>query len=314
MKFGMHLGIRGPAAAPDSLIEIARAAEAMGFEHLGFSDHVIIAATVDSIYPYTSDGRWFAHDTGECLEQLSTMSFVAAATQRIRLLTSVMVLPHRQPLLAAKMLTTVDILSKGRLTVGVGVGWMEEEIAVLGGPPFRQRGKASNEMIEAFRKLWTLDRPEMQGKHVAFENVLFSPKPVQKPHPPIWIGGEGRAARRRAGELGDGWYPIHNNPAAPLDTVERYAGGLADVREAAAQAGRRPDAITAALFVIGHTMDHAVLNAEGGRRCFTGTPADIRSDVAAFEDAGLQHLVIGFEANTTAEVLRRMQVFAEAVG
>lgn len=122
MKFGIHLGLRGPAAAPQSLTEIARTAEELGFEYLGFSDHVVIAAAVDSVYPYTADGRWFAQDSGECLEQISTICFVAAATTRIRLLTSVMVLPHRPPLLAAKILATADILSAGRLTVGVG--WM----------------------------------------------------------------------------------------------------------------------------------------------------------------------------------------------
>ncbi len=312
MKFGMHLGVRGPAADPDNLIEIAQAAEALGFEHLGFSDHVAIAAKVGSPYPYTADGRWFAEDSGECLEQISTLCFVAAATQRIRLLTSVMVLGHRPTLLAAKMLATADVLSKGRLTVGVGVGWMAEEMALLGAPPFAQRGAAADEAILAFRELWMAARPKFEGRHVAFDQVLFAPKPTQAPHPPIWVGSESAPARRRAGRLGDGWYPVCNNPKARFDTPARYAAGLADVRQAAEAAGRDPQALAAGLYVIWHTLAGPQIDELGHRRCFTGTPTDIRQDVAAFQDAGLQHLVIGFEAGSAAEVIRRMQVFAAA--
>lgn len=312
MKFGMHLGIRGPAAEPDSLAEIARAAENMGFDYLGFSDHVVIASAVDSVYPYTADGRWFAEDSGECLEQISTICYVAAATTRIRLLTSVMVLPHRPPLLAAKMLTTADVLSKGRLTVGVGVGWMAEEIALLGGPDFKARGKAADEMIAGFRELWAAPRPAQSGDHVAFDGLLFSPKPVQDPHPPIWVGGESVPARRRAGRIGDGWYPVCNNPKAPLDTPERYAAGLKDVCTAAKAAGRTDAALATGLYVIWHTLEGPQFNDAGERRCFTGSAADIERDIDAFEAAGLQNLVIGFEAPTADEVIRRMSAFAAA--
>ena len=312
MKFGMHLGIRGPAAEPDSLIEIARVAEDLGFDHLGFSDHVVIAAAVESVYPYTANGRWFAEDSGECLEQLTTLCFVAAATSRIRLLTSVMVLPHRPPILAAKMLATADVLSKGRLTVGVGVGWMAEEIALLGGPSFSARGKAADETIAAFRELWTAARPSQTGEQVAFDNLLFAPKPVQTPHPPIWIGGESGPARRRAGRLGDGWYPVCNNPKATFDTPARYAAGLADVFAAAEAADRDPSQLATGLYVIWHNLDGAVLNDAGDRRCFTGAPNDIRRDIDDFKAAGLQNLIIGFEAPSTDEIIRRMRAFADA--
>jgi probable F420-dependent oxidoreductase len=310
MKFGMHLGIRDPAAEPDSLTEIVRAAEDMGFDYLGFSDHVVIADAVDSVYPYTADGKWFAEHSGECLEQISTICFAAAVTSRIRLLTSVMVLPHRPALLAAKMLTTADVLSNGRLTVGAGVGWMAEEIALLDGPDFAKRGKAADEMISGFKELWTAPRPQQSGDHISFDGVLFAPKPAQKPHPPIWIGGESAPARRRAGRIGDGWYPVCNNPKAPFDTPERYAAGLADVHAAAAAAGRDGNTLATGLYVIWHTLEDAVLNDVGERKCFTGSPGDIERDIAAFEAAGLQNLVIGFEAPTASEVIRRMSAFA----
>jgi probable F420-dependent oxidoreductase len=302
MKFGLHLGIRGPAADPDALITIAQEAEKLGFEHLGFSDHVVIADEVGSTYPYTADGRWFAEDSGECLEQITTLAYVAAATRKIRLLTSIMVLPHRPVILAAKMLNTVDVLSKGRLTVGVGVGWMAEEIALLNGPPFDARGAAADEYIQAFRALWTQDKPAFQGKHAQFGGLKFHPKPVQHPHPPIWVGGESRAGRKRAGRLGDGWYPMSNNPNALFDTPERYAAGLAEVIAAAEAAGRDPSAISRGLFVIGFETGTAARDENGRRRRFTGSADDILEDIAAFAEAGLEHLVIGGESRDVGPV------------
>jgi probable F420-dependent oxidoreductase len=237
------------------------------------------------------------------------MSFVAAATSRIRLLTSVMVLPHRPPVLAAKMLSTVDVLSKGRLTVGLGVGWMAEEIALLDGPAFADRGRAADEYIQAFRNLWTEDRPRFQGNHVKFDGLKFFPKPVQFPHPPLWIGGEAKAARRRAGRIGDGWYPVGNNPRAPFDTPARYAAGLADVTTAAEVAGRDPASIARALFAIWYKLGEAEAAPDGGRRFFTGSAADILEDIDAYQNAGLEHLVIGGESGDLAHCLERMRRF-----
>src|SRR4030095_9770971 len=186
MKFGLHFGSRGVVGDPDSLRTVAQKAEALGYEHFGMSDHVIVATEVESTYPYSKTGKFFAQDTGVSLEQVTALSFAAAATTRIRLLTSVLVLPHRHPVLAAKMLATVDVLSKGRLTVGVGVGWMSEEIARLGGPPFADRAKASDEYIKAFKELWTAEKPVHRGSFAAFDNLLFAPKTKQLPHAPIW--------------------------------------------------------------------------------------------------------------------------------
>ncbi|MDA0340490.1 MAG: TIGR03619 family F420-dependent LLM class oxidoreductase [Proteobacteria bacterium] len=307
MQFGLHLGIRGPAADPDSLRIIAAEAEALGFAHLGFSDHVVIAEQVDSPYPYTKSGRWFAEDSGECLEQVTTLGFVAAATRSIRLLTSVMVLPHRPPVLTAKMLNTVDVLSKGRLTVGLGVGWMAEEIALLGGPAFADRGKAADEYIQAFRVLWTEEHPRFHGAHVQFEGLKFFPKPVQSPHPPLWVGGEAKAARRRAGRLGDGWYPVGNNPKAPFDTAERYAAGLADV------AGRDPSDIARGLFVIWYKLGEAEKTPDGDRRSFTGPADAILEDIDAYRQTGLEHLVIGGESGNLEQCLDRMRRFESDV-
>jgi probable F420-dependent oxidoreductase len=312
MKFGLHLGTRGPAAEPDTLIAIARKAEAAGFTHLGFSDHVVIATKVESVYPYTQTGQWFAQDTGVCLEQITTLSFVAAATTRIRLLTSVMVLPHRHPVLAAKMLATADVLSKGRVTAGLGVGWMAEELALLGAPPFEARGKACDEYIEGFRALWTAARPAYTGQFVKFDGLMFEPKPAQRPIP-IWIGGETPPARRRAGRLGDGWYPVSNNPAAPYDTPEAFGAGLAEVRAAAEKAGRDPAKLDVGLLAIRCKLGPEEKARDGGRLCFTGSAQAIVDDIGAYATRGLGHLVIGGESADLNQALDRVEQFATQV-
>ncbi len=185
------------------------------------------------------------------------------------------------------MLTTMDVLSKGGLTVGVGVGLMAEEIALLDGSDFIERGKAADEMISGFRELWTAPRPKQSGDHLSFDGVLFAPKLVQKPHPPIWDSGESAPARRRAGRIGDGWYHVCNNPKAPFHTPERYAARLADAHAAAAAAGRDGSALASGLYVIWHSLEGPLFSDAGERRCFTGKSSDIERDVAEFEAAGL---------------------------
>lgn len=312
MKFGLHLGTRGAAMDPAGLITIAKRAEELGFGHLGLSDHVVLTEHVTTPYPYTKNRKWFAQDTGECLDQLTALSFVAAATTDIRLLTSVMVLPHRHPILSAKMLATIDHLSGGRLTVGVGAGWMREEIELLGAPSYERRGQLSDEYIGAFRALWSQERPAFEGDFIEFSDVLFAPKPVQQPGPPIWIGGEARPARRRAGVLGDGWYPVGNNAIAPFDTVDRYESGLAEVRRFAEDAARDPSALETGLYVIWYRLGEEEL-VDGRRRPFTGSAASIVEDVGRYGEAGLENLVIGFETNELSVALDNIEQFADAV-
>lgn len=313
MKFGVHFGSRAVAGEPDSLRAIAEKTEALGYEHFGMSDHVIVATEVDSVYPYSASGKFFAQDTGVSLEQVTALSFVAAATSRIRLLTSVLVLPHRHPVLAAKMLATVDVLSKGRLTAGVGVGWMAEEIALLGGPPFADRARASDEYIEGFRELWTAEKPSQEGAFAHFDKLLFAPKPVQNPHPPLWVGGETRAARRRAGRLGDGWYPVIANPRLPLDTPDLYRDGLAEVRAEAERAGREPSSIVGALLAIYARVGPEQEGRDGKRLAFTGSAQAIVDDVGRYREQGLRHLLIGGDGADLPGTIERLEVFASDV-
>jgi probable F420-dependent oxidoreductase len=310
MRFGLHFGARGVVADPDSLVAVVQRAEALGFDHFGISDHVVVATEVDSRYPYSATGKFFNQDTGISLEQLTTLGFLAASTSRIRLLTSVLVLPHRHPVLTAKMLATLDVLSKGRLTVGVGVGWMAEEIALLGGPPFARRARASDEYIEAFRELWTADAPARDGEHVAFDRLRFAPKPVQRPGPPIWVGGEAPGARRRAGRLGDAWYPVAANPGEPLDTPALYAKALAEVRRSAQAAGRDPTSVSAALLAIYCKVGAPLEGRDGKRLAFTGPAEAIADDIAAYREAGLEHFLIGGDGMGLATTIEHLERFA----
>lgn len=307
MDFGLHLGTRGAASDPDNLVALAQHAERLGYSHLGFSDHVIIARSISSRYPYSEKGDWPGVASGFCLEQIGCLTYAAAVTSRIRLLTSVMVAPHRPPILAAKMLTTADVLSKGRVTIGFGVGWMAEEMAALGSPPYDKRGAASNEYIAAFRALWTQADPTFDGAFVTLRNVVFEPKPVQKPSIPIWVGGEGAAARRRAGRLGDGWYPTIRNPQEPLDTPALFATALADTRRQAEAAGRDPATLDVAIFAPNYFLGAAKEKPDGSRVSFTGSAQQIAEDARAYRAAGVKHIVIGLESNDITDYLDRVE-------
>ena len=311
MEFGFSMPTRGPLSSPDSLATLAHRGEELGFGFLSVSDHVVIPKTIQSRYPYTESGKFMA--SGECLEQLALLSFVAAQTSAARLLTSVMVLPHRAPILAAKMLATIDVLSGGRLTVACGVGWMREEFEVIGAPPYDERGAVGDEYIRAFKELWTSDNPTFEGRYVSFSDISFEPKPVQRPHPPVWVGGESPPALRRAAVLGDGWYPIGNNPRFPVGTVEQLAQALGSIRRHAEDAGRDPSAIDVAYSAGWYDDRQAQTLSSGERRTFTGTPEQVSGDIHAFEQQGVRHLMLGMQARTLPETLERMERFASEV-
>src|SRR5437016_1036931 len=215
MEFGLHLPASSPAVKSEDLIRFVQTAETLGFYCITVADHVIVPKNISILYPYTVDGKY--PGTGYHLETLTTMSFLAGATQRIRFITSVMIAPYRNPILTAKMLASLDVLSQGRVIVGLGVGWMKEEFENLKAPPFHERGRVTDEYIKAFRELWTKEKPTLDGKYYSFSDIIFLPKPVQKPTIPIWIGGHSKQALRRAGELGDGWHPIGGVPTIPLE-------------------------------------------------------------------------------------------------
>lgn len=313
MRFGVNILSRGPMANRAGYKAVAAAAERLGFDFVSANDHVVVPADIDSRYPYSEEGDWAGRNSGQCLEVLSTLSFLAGCTERVRLLSSVMVVPHRPAILAAKMIATADVLSEGRLVVGCGAGWMQEEIEALGVAPYAERGRVTDEYIAAFRELWTKDRPQFKGRFVEFANILFEPKPAARPHPPIWVGGESEPAMRRAIRLGDGWYPASSNPANRLDTAARVAGAMATFKVACEKSGRDPASITLAHVVLWPVNWTAETALSGGRRTLTGSSAQMCEDVAALAAAGVTDVNVSFPAPTVAETLERMERFAAEV-
>jgi probable F420-dependent oxidoreductase len=313
MEFGFGLPTRGPMATPQNLATLAHKGEELGFAIISVSDHIIIPKAIASTYPYNESGTFAGSPTGECLEQLSLLSFLVGVTSSARLLTSVMVLPHRPPVLTAKMLATIDVLSNGRLIVGCGVGWMREEFEAIGAPAYDERGTVGDEYIRAFKELWTSDNPTFEGKYCRFANVAFAPKPLQKPHPPIWTGGESPVALRRAGRLANAWYPIGSNPRFPVTTPEQFAGYASKVKRHAQDAGRDPSALDFAYSTNWYTDQQALTLPNGQRRPLTGTPQQIADDIMGYQEVGVSHMMVNLQGETLEQTLERMQRFADRI-
>lgn len=313
MQIGFSLPTRGALASPENLASLVKKAEELGFNMVSVSDHVVIPRAIDSRYPYSETGEYEGGNSGECLEQLTMLTFIAAQTQTLKLLTSVMVLPQRPPVLTAKMLTSLDILSNGRLIFGVGAGWMREEFDALGAPSFDHRGTVTDEYLTAFKELWTNQQPSFQGEYTQFDHVTFAPKPAQKPHPPIWIGGESPAALRRVVRNGDAWYPIGSNPRHPMETVAQLSAAVSRMQQYAAEVGRDPSTIDLA-YSAGWYNDREALQASNGdRRTFTGTPDQVATDIREFAGAGVHHLILGLQDRTLDGMLARIERFATTV-
>jgi probable F420-dependent oxidoreductase len=313
MDFGIHLGTRGCFVARDNVITLAQRAEALGYAYLGVADHLVVPSRHGDRYAYTTDGVWPGSATGECFDAIATIAFLAGCTQRIKLLTSVVVVPYRPAVLAAKLFLTADVLSGGRAIAGVGSGWMREEFAALGTPPFEERGAVTDEYVRAWKALWTEQCPALQGKYTNFDNVVFAPKPASKPHPPIWVGGESAAAMRRAAQLGDAWYPVSNNQSVRLDTPDRLQAGVARLHRAAEQANRDPESLDIGYLWFGRPVFDAARTDGASRQLFSGGGADMLEDAAALGKAGARHIILYLQRPTLEETLDVMQRFAEEV-
>ena len=314
MKYSMPIPISGPVGTPDNIIAVARRAEELGFDVLGASERLVMPRKIGSSYPYGAAGAVPGVGTTQnMMEMLTVLSFVAGQTSKIRLLTGALVLPYRNPLLAAKMLATIDVLSGGRLIIGCGVGWMREESESLGVPTaFEDRGAVSDEYIGAFKELWTSDNPTFEGKYISFSEIEFAPKVVQKPHPPLWIGGESSAAMRRTARFGDGWLPGVTNPRFPLDTPQQLVGRVDRLRRTVEDAGRDPYTIDIRLGGV-VWKDEMETTAAGDRRPFTGAKEQVAEDIGRYEKIGVTYLSFQLGQPTLEETLEGMERFMTEV-
>jgi probable F420-dependent oxidoreductase len=305
MRYGFYLPTRGRTAIADDLETLVRRGEALGFTSVMIADHIVFPSVVTSKYPYTVDGVFPGQ--GDALEQLALMAFVAGVTERLRLVTSVMILPYRNPVATAKTLATIDVLSRGRVTVGVGVGWLREEFEALGAADFDRRGAVSDEYLRIFKLLWTESPASFDGEFYRFAGVRCLPHPVQKPHPPIWIGGHSKAALRRVARLGDGWHPVGANPAVPLgpDALRRDLDELHRLTEAE---GRDPSKLTISYKAPLYDADRPVAGPD--RRPFSGSRDQILEDIARYERLGVSELIFDFRSERVSESIERMERFA----
>ncbi|MBM3944254.1 MAG: LLM class F420-dependent oxidoreductase [SAR202 cluster bacterium] len=315
MKFGTVMPTRGPLATQEGLTAIARKAESLGFDTLSISDHIVIPKSIDSRYPYSQGGEYPGDpdERDQCLEQLTTVMFLAGIVSKPKLLTSVMVVPYRSPMHTAKILATIDQLSGGRLVLGVGAGWMREEFEAVGAPDYDRRGAVTDEYIRAFKELWTSPNPSFEGEFCSFSDIAFEPKPLQKPYPPIWTGGESPPALRRAGRYADVWFPIGSNPTFPVDTPQRLRQSMTTVRRHAEEAGRNPEDIGVAYATGWYNEKKAENGPQGKRRMFTGSTKQIADDFKAFAAEGVDEFLVSLLAKTLKGSLERMEHFANEV-
>ncbi|MEY2399127.1 MAG: hypothetical protein QOJ00_2301 [Actinomycetota bacterium] len=235
MKFGIIFANVGPWGLPDNAIAMAQAAEEFGIESLWTVEHVVVPKGYQSAYPYSPTGKMPGPEESPIPDPLVWLAFLAGHTTTLRLATGVLILPQRNPLVLAKEVATLDQLSKGRVTLGVGVGWLAEEFAALG-VPFAERAARTDDAVGALRAAWTQNPATYQGEFFKFTDVHVVPQPVQPGGVPIVIGGHTAPAARRAGRLGDGFFPAQGG-------VDELPGLLEVMHKSAAEAGRDGDKI-----------------------------------------------------------------------
>jgi probable F420-dependent oxidoreductase len=313
MEYGFNVPVAGPLSNPADIATVVARGEELGYGLLAIPDHIVVPSKIDSRYPYSQSGEFEVDaKAGDHLEPLALMAHIGGITKKARLLTSVMVVPYRQPVLTAKLVSTIDHLTGGRVVLGIGAGWMAEEFPPVGAPPFEARGRVTDEYIAIYKELWTAEKPKFKGEFTSFDGISFAPKPVQNPHPPIWVGGESRPAKRRAARLGDAWYPIGCNPRHPLDTIERYQASLNELHGMCEKEGRDPATLDLAYWAVWYGAG-AQKTDTGERMLLTGNADDIAGDVKALSALGVRHICLQFMRASVSESLDAMTEFAEEV-
>lgn len=300
MKFGCSLIVRGRHATQENLLTMAKQAEAWGFDSLWASDHIIIPPLVTSRYPGSTTGEFPDFWLERYFEPLAILSYLAGCTEKILLGTSVLILPMRNPIEVAKELAGADVLSRGRILFGVGVGWFKEEFDVLG-ESFRERGRRTDEYLRVCKTLWTESPATFDGQYYQFHDAQFGPKPVQKPHPPILIAGHSPAALRRAAQLGDGWHPF----ALPVDDL---AAIIPQFHAAMKEAGRQPEDCEISIKLrlrFGKGPDP--------QPPLHGNPERVIETIRQYQELGVKHLVLDFAPETIGNALSTLERFVREV-
>jgi probable F420-dependent oxidoreductase len=288
MRYGVASPQAGHFATADALRTVARAVEDLGYDSLWVSDHIIVHQGSDYIPEFMD-------------EPLAVLAYLAAETSHVTLGTSVLILPYRDAVFSAKFLSTVDYISGGRVSVGVGAGWLEPEFQALS-VPFAERGPRTDEVIRVFRNLWETETSSFEGRWKSYTNMRMFPKahPSRRGTIPILVGGNGDPSIRRAGELGDGWHPINLSPAEFADRMNAY-------RKQCERFGRQPGPV-----VLRH-MPGGRTRPGGGVWPLSGTPDEQAADIRAYAEAGLDELMLSLPARTLPDLLASLRAFMREV-
>jgi len=298
MRFGFALPQVGSAVGPEPLVTVAKRAEDLGFDSLWVLDRILWPINPQVPYPI-GDGSLPAKYKS-VLDPLDTLTFTAAHTRRIALGTSVLNLPWYNPVLLARRLTTLDILSAGRLKVGFGVGWSPDEYEAAGAS-WQERGKRADELIQALKKIWTTDPVEFHGKYYRIPKSVIGPKPVQKPHPPVYMAAYTPSAMKRVAAEANGWFPV----GIPLSGVGPMFEGIKNM---AKEAGRDPSALE---LIVRANVEIQNSPIEKERVDFTGTLEQIAEDVKATQKLGATEIVFDAQfspgVETANDLVSRME-------
>lgn len=278
MKMGFALPNIGPVATAEAVSKVAQRAEALGYDSLWTIERLLWPVKPQSPYPGTPDGS-LPEPYKHALDPLDTLTFAAAQTRKIALGTSVLDIPYHNPVTLARRLTTLDVLSGGRVRLGLGLGWSKDEMDATGAD-IKKRGAMADEFLQALKAIWTTNPVEFHGKFYQIPKSYIGPKPVQKPHPPIYMAAFAPAALKRLATMADGWNPV----GIPVEGMAQMFGAI---KQMAKEAGRDPSALALVVRANLEISDKA-LGKE--RMIFNGSVAQIKEDIAECRRIGAQEL------------------------
>lgn len=302
LRFGLDVGIYGRLATREHILQLAELAETAGLDSIWLADHVIFPTTFTSRYPYSPSGTFPVDMTQEpLLEPVATMGVLIGATKRVKIGTAVLIIPYRNPVLLARMLVTFDVLSAGRMILGAGVGWLAEEFAALATQPFAARGRVTDEYIEIIKRICQGGEVSFTGDHYQLAPVVSKPGSVQRPHPPILIGGTSNAALRRVARLGDGWLSTGLQP-------EQIGERLTILHRMCEKEGRSLTDLTLyhKLFL---NIGEARQGVAGIRDPGTGSKEDIIDDFRRLAEHGYHGFIVRYRGNDAEEQRRQLDMF-----
>ena len=300
-SFGLDVGIYGPLANPQTILQLAQHAETVGFESIWLADHVAFPVSFKSEYPYSAQGNFPSRLSDPLMEPVATMGVLVGATKRLRIGTAALIMPYRNPVLLARMLVTLDHFSGGRIVLGAGVGWLEEEFKVLGSYDFKKRGRVTDEYLEIFKAVCAGGEVSYRGETYAFDPIFSSPGSVQRPHPPILIGGLSNAALRRVVRHGNGWLAVSAPP-------EKLRERLVMLEQLTAEAGRRLQDFSLAYKAF-LSIGEAKRGPFDAREPGTGSLAEITDDIKRLFDLGFQKIIVRYRGNSAADQMRQIDRF-----